>query len=130
MTTNEELLARIVALEARCAALEEQVDDLRASWSGSMLKDATCPACGGKEILHVKQATQLSESMAITPLALGYDLTWTGVKHRGALEYFVCCACRLVETHATKLEDVERDGVKIVQVSVAEQRPPSQDPYR
>lgn len=130
---TDALFARMAELEARLGALDEQLAEMRAKRRGSMREDARCPACGGGELIHVKRATQVTDT-AVVPLGLDHKQTWRGVKTGGTFEYYVCRGCRLVETYATALDEllagVAKDGDNITTLSSPVDTPPGGGPYR
>jgi len=126
---------RFALLEQRCAALEQQVTTLREELAHarvggfrSIRDSRTCPACGGRAIVHVRQATQAAHA-SVMPLGIAHDWKWTGPVARGVMESFACRGCGIVELHVVDFSDLAIDGTKIVAVD-PEPEPPHAGPFR
>lgn len=131
----DEWTARLAALEARHAQLEQIIAELRLELDArktgfrSMRDSRRCPACNGEALLHVRRASTSTGAEAVE-LALAYDISmWTGAKSRGPVEAFVCRTCGLVELHALDVENVPVDGTRIIAIE-PESEPPSTGPFR
>jgi hypothetical protein len=114
MSTNEELLARIAALEAR-------VEDLVTNRRTTMRDDHECPVCGGIELLHVKDTPE--------KLRLG-STEGVFATVTGHIELWVCRECLFIEHTARTLDDLHIDGKRIVAVSGEDSSASSDTPYR
>jgi hypothetical protein len=122
-------------LEVRLAALEAQVAALRGELAGvgrghTMRQTHRCPACGHGRVLQFRVIPDVGPNQLHLLTLQKQRSVWFGVQSEAApLEAFVCKACRLVEWHVTSLDGVEVDGSNIVEL-IAEEPPPSSEPYR
>jgi hypothetical protein len=129
----DDLTARLAALEARHAQLENTIAELRLELDTrkagfrSMRDSRRCPACSTQALLHVRRASAMTAGME-GELALLYDVKWTSIKAHGPLEAFVCRRCGLVELHALDIDNVPVDGTKIIAIEPEE--PPTAGPFR
>ena len=130
-------------VEARLAALEVTVDDLRAQLreAHARLDDERtkirtmrlthrCPSCHAGRILHFRRIPEVGDQ-GIVPLALNTKYSgWWGTQEGDPLEVFVCRACGLLEWHAPAVDKLEPDGTTIVELTYQEPAKPEGDPYR
>jgi hypothetical protein len=105
---------------ARLAALEKQVQSLRAELAGvleqlehhrrtdlSMRGQHRCPACGARKILHARRIVD-RDSGTTQPLAVT-TVGFFAPKPRGQFECYICVACGLVEWHVKDPSEIDID---------------------
>ncbi|MFO0549607.1 MAG: hypothetical protein U0271_14535 [Polyangiaceae bacterium] len=100
---------RVAELEARLAALAEEVAALRARGAAggrasSLKRDVTCPACGGQRVLHAAEILDRGSS-GRERLALMQPSAWSerGV---GEFEAYVCMACGFSELYIKNVHEL------------------------
>lgn len=123
---------RISTLEAALADLRQELEQLRTTRARSMRETLCCPVCGNTKILHFPRIKDLAhDSLIDLALQREYSAFWGFKLSAGVLETYACRNCRLVEWHAISLDDVQVDGVSVIELDGATD-PGVQDagPYR
>jgi len=113
----------ITALRQIVAELRAQVDELRtlvtqqrAGGFTAMKASRTCPACGGRHLIHVREAKD-SWGGGASPMAIAHTVSsWRGAKGYGPMESITCAKCGLVEFHVTTFEGIPIDGENVVEL--------------
>lgn len=123
-------------LRAEMAALEEKVSELhrelaRSSAGGfrGMRDSRRCPACGCARLLHIPAATELAKH-GTAPLAIHHQNRFWGPTSQGPIEHFVCCNCKLIESHVIDLADIDVDGETVIAIESAPEPESSGGPFR
>jgi len=133
---SDDSARRIEALEAAVAELREQLMAVtqRDSRIRSMHQAHRCPVCGGSRLLHFRAIKELGPN---GPVDLSLQKEYTAWRFdrvkssAGALEAFACRNCRLIEWHATSLDEVVVDGTEVVEIDGEAEPPvPAPGPYR
>jgi hypothetical protein len=112
--TDADVLARILALEEKVAALRRRPQP--------MSRTLQC-VCGGRSILHIKRIPVVHSTGSVSPLTLTYDHTDRGYRLCGPLTAYVCRECGLVELHAASLAGIAVDNDEIVEYDAREPEP-------
>src|SRR5215471_11539425 len=99
---------KLIALEAAVAELRRELAELRRAPHRTMRDTHRCPACGGTPVLRFKHIKDVGYG-ELFDLSLQKKQTFWRMSGSGALEVYACRACRLVEWHASSLDDVVLD---------------------
>jgi hypothetical protein len=119
---------KLIALEAAVAELRRELDELRRTRHRTMRDTHRCPACGGTPVLRFQRVKDVGYG-ELHDLSLHKERSfWRNVVTGGVLEAYACRACRLVEWHASSLDDVEL-GEDVTEL-FAEDPPREIGPYR
>lgn len=126
--------ARIAALESAVADLRRDLEAARRPQMRSMRVTRRCPACGGGRLLHCRRIKDVGYNMHFD-LSLQKKISrFFGIERMqgaaGALEAYACRTCRLVEWHASTVDDVKPDGNEIVELTATDELPSPATPYR
>jgi hypothetical protein len=126
------LVARIAALEATIASLNEQLElTRRLPRYVSMHRARRCPECGGTSLFHVRMRERNYADQFVPMVVQSYSTSiWRSPELQGTLECYACRSCGLVEWHASDLDKVIADGDQVRAIETAEEPPPDQGPYR
>src|SRR5262245_66533869 len=126
MTDRDALLTGLDRLEAAVTELRTELTAAR----GAMRDTRRCPACGGRELLHIREPQFIGYRGHSRRYALvSHRTSWFDSANRGLLEAYVCRACLLVEWHACDLKDVIADGTQVVALD-PDPAPPRDGPFR
>jgi hypothetical protein len=118
---------KVIALEAALAELRRELDELRHTRHRTMRDTHRCPACGATPVLRFERIKDVGR-YELHDLSLQKVRTFWRMTEKGQLEAYACRACRLVEWHASSLEDVVL-GEDVTELH-AEAPPPKAGPYR
>lgn len=124
----ENVEARLEALELAIGELRLQLD-LDHNRIRTMRLTHTCPACGGKHLLHFRRINE-AEPAGLTPLSLNTRFRWGRIEEGDPLEVFGCRRCGLLEWYAPAINRVKPDGVNVVEIASTDPPTPEQGPYR
>jgi hypothetical protein len=124
MASQEELEAKILALEGHLQNLELRLESERSQRRRLMRDTHQCPACGQQKIFFVSQLeTYVAGDTGA--LRVATKSIWTG-KPIGVVHAHVCANCGHAEFQINDPAAIE--GKKNVQVLAPP--PPDQEPYR
>ncbi len=119
---DDELRARLEAIEARLEAIEERPPE-----RATMKESRRCTSCGGAKLVHT--AHLIADIQAGVPFGLSIKVpAWGRVKTRGVFEVFACTACGLVEWHVVDLETGILEDTRLTLIEPSQDDPSG--PYR
>ena len=80
----------------------------------SLKRDKVCPQCEHRKfwfVAKVQIPTRDHETLAksAVPMAVAVEARWTGVRHQGEFEAFICEKCGWTEWYATGLAHLKEN---------------------